>query len=618
MGATLNTITLGGLAIAIGEVVDDAIIDVENIFRRLRQDRLSANRRSTFDVILEASLEVRSAVVYATFIVALVFLPVLSMTGVQGKIFAPLGVAYILAIFASLGVALTLTPALCAAMLPQTVLEDETRFVRHLKKVHRRWLEGLLDRPRMAALAVGAVCVAAAATLPFFGGSFLPELQENSFIMHMAGIPGTSIGESMRIGHEVSTALLRDRDVKSISQRAGRAELGEDTVGPNESEFDVTVNPRGGEEVDEAQDRIRRILARFPGYDFGLNSFLTERIEETLSGQHTDVVVSVFGNDLDVLDRTDEAVARILREIRGGVDVRVQAPGGMPQMLVRLKPDRLVQFGFAPLDVLSAVATAYQGTSVAQTYDGNRIFGVSVILDPADRRDPEAVGGLLLQNEQGNLVPLRELASVSLGSGRYSILHDGGRRVQVVTCNVRGRALDSFVPEAQKRIGALKLPADTYIEFGGAAEARAGALREILSNSIIAAVLIFLLLYIAFRNLRNLSLVLVNVPFALVGGVLAAWLAGGYLSLGSIVGFVTLFGITMRNSIMMISHFDHLTVNEGMIWGRDTALRGASERLLPILMTATVTALGVLPLALGSEKPGREIEGPMAIIILGG
>jgi CzcA family heavy metal efflux pump len=618
IGATLNTITLGGLAIAIGEVVDDAIIDVENIFRRLREDRFSTNRRSTFDVILDASLEVRGAVVYATLVVALVFLPVLSMTGVQGKIFAPLRTAYILAILASLGVALTLTPALCAVMLPQAISQAETRFVRHLKEVHGRWLEGLLDRPRIAALAVGAVCVAAAAALPFFGGSFLPELQENSFIMHMAGIPGTSIDESMRIGREVSTALLHDRDVKSISQRAGRAELGEDTVGPNESEFDVMVNPREGDEVDEAQDRIRGVLGRFPGYDFGLNSFLTERIEETLSGQHTDVVVSVFGNDLDVLDHTGEAVARMLREVRGGVDVRVQAPGGMPQMLVRLKPDRLVQFGFEPLDVLSTIATAYQGAKVAQTYDGNRIFAVSVILDPADRRDPEALGGLLLQNEQGNLVPLRELASVSLGSGRYSILHDGGRRVQVVTCNLRGRALDSFVAEAQKCIGALKLPADTYIGFGGAAEARAGALREILSNSIIAAILIVVLLYIAFGNLRNLSLVLVNVPFAMVGGVLAAWLAGGYLSLGSIVGFVTLFGITMRNSIMLISHFDHLTASEGMTWGRESALRGASERLLPILMTATVTALGVLPLALGSEKPGREIEGPMAIIILGG
>jgi Cu/Ag efflux pump CusA len=380
----------------------------------------------------------------------------------------------------------------------------------------------------------------------------------------------------------------------------------------------VTVSPPAGEDVDEAQERIRQILARFPGYDFGLNSFLTERIEETLSGQTADVVVSVFGNDLDVLDQAGNAVAGILSGIRGGVDVRVQAPGGMPQMVVRLKPNRLVQFGFAPLDVISAVGVAYQGSEVAQIYDGNRIFGVSVILDPADRLDPESLGGLLLQNEQGNLVPLRELASISLGSGRYSIMHDGGRRVQVVTCNVRGRALDSFVTEAQKKIGALKLSTGTYIEFGGTAEARASALRQILVNSIIAAVLIFVLLFLAFGNLGNLCLVLVNVPFALVGGVLAAWFAGGYLSLGSIVGFVTLFGITMRNSIMMISHFDHLTTNEGMTWGREAVLRGASERLLPILMTATVTALGVLPLALGSEKPGREIEGPMAIIILGG
>jgi CzcA family heavy metal efflux pump len=618
MGATLNTITLGGLAIAIGEVVDDAIIDVENIFRRLRENRLSGHHRSTFDVILDASLEVRSAVVYATFVVALVFFPVLSMTGVQGKIFAPLGIAYILAILSSLGVALTLTPSLCAVMLPQPKSEFETRFVLWLKKVHRRWLERLLNRPHLAALAVVPLCLAAAATLPFFGGSFLPEFQENSFIMHMAGIPGTSIGESMRIGREVSTALLRDGDVKSVAQRAGRAELGEDTVGPNESEFDVTVSPPEGEEVDEAQDRIRYILARFPGYDFALKSFLTERIEETLSGRPADVVVSVFGNNLDNIDHAAGAVARILAGVRGGVDVRVQAPAGMPQMLVRLKPDRLVQFGFEPLNVLSAIGTAYQGTKVAQIYDGNRIFDVSVILDPADRLDPESLGGLLLHNEQGNILPLRELASVSLGSGRYSILHDGGRRVQLVTCNVRGRALDSFVSEAQKQIGALKLRAGTYIEFSGAAEARAGALRQILSNSIIVAVLILVLLYLAFGNVRNLSLTLVNVPFALVGGVLAAWLAGGNLSLGSIVGFVTLFGITMRNSIMMISHFDHLTANEGMIWGRETALRGASERFLPILMTATVTALGVLPLAVGSEKPGREIEGPMAIIILGG
>ncbi|MBE3604865.1 efflux RND transporter permease subunit [bacterium] len=617
-GATLNTITLGGLAIAIGEVVDDAIIDVENIFRRLRENRASASPRPVFNVILDASLEVRSAVVYATFVVAAVFFPVLMMSGVEGRIFAPLGIAYILAILASLAVALTVTPALCAAMLPRSASRAEPHFAERLKQLHRRWLEAVLDRPRVVAIGVAAVCIGVAASLPFFGGSFLPELQENSFIVHMAGVPGTSIPESMRMGRRVSVALLRDPDIKSVDQRDGRAVLGDDTLGPQESEFDVTVAPQNGEDLDTAQDRIRRILSRFPGFDFGLNSFLTERIEETLSGQTADVVVGIFGDNLGALDEVGDEVARVLRGTRGGVDVRMLAPGGMPELTVRLKPDRLAQFGFAPLDVLSAIGTDYQGTEAAQTYDENRIFPVSVILDPAARLDPEALGGVMLRNARGNLVPLRELASIALETGRYAILHDGGRREQIVTCNVAGRALDSFVADVQRKVAAIHLPAGAYVEFGGAAEARAHAVSQMLLDSIIAAVIIFILLYLAFGNLRNLTLVLINVPFALVGGVLAAWIGGGYLSLGSIVGFVTLFGITMRNSIMMISHFEHLVTREGATWGRDAALRGASERLIPILMTAAVTALGVLPLALGAETPGREIEGPMAIIILGG
>ncbi|HJU28380.1 MAG TPA: efflux RND transporter permease subunit, partial [Candidatus Binataceae bacterium] len=303
MGATLNTITLGGLAIAIGEVVDDAIIDVENIFRRLRENGAGANPRPAFNVILDASIEVRGAVVYATFVVALVFLPVLTMGGVQGRIFAPLGIAYILAIFASLIVALTVTPALCAAMLPRSAADAETRFVRRLKRLHRGWLETLLEHPYVLIAAVGALCLGPLATLPFFGGSFLPELAENSIVVHMAGIPGTSIPESMRMGREVTRTLLRDRDIESIAQRVGRAVLGEDLLGPQQSEFDVTIQPRDGEDVDAAEQRIRRILARFPGYDFGLNSFLTERIDETVSGETADVVVSIFGHSFDALDR---------------------------------------------------------------------------------------------------------------------------------------------------------------------------------------------------------------------------------------------------------------------------------------------------------------------------
>ena len=619
LGVTLNTLTLGGLAIAIGEVVDDAIIDVENVFRRLNENRSLGSPRGALEVILQASLEVRSAVVYATFVVALVFLPVLTMSGVQGRIFAPLGWAYILAIMASLGVALTVTPALCLMMLRNAKAAPETAFVRSLKARHRRMLERASENPDLVIGGAAILCLLAIGALPFFGGSFLPALQERSFVLHMVAVPGTSLEESMRAGTKVTRALLQNPQVKSVAQRIGRAELGEDTLGPHESEFDVRLKPLTGESVDDVENELKKTLASFPGYDFSMNSFLTERIQETLSGEQADVVVKIFGSDLDTLDRAATQIAAVLSRIRGATGVRVQSPGGMPQMVVRLDSAKLVQFGFRPVDVLDAIRTAYQGSDVAQVYDGNRFFDVAVILDPEDRRRPESVKDLMLRNTEGQLMPLGELASVTLAPGRYAILHDGARRVQVVTCNVQGSDLTSFVAAAEREIGQrVTLASGTYIEFSGAAEARAQSEHEILVNSLIAAVVIVCLLFIAFGNVRNLMLVLVNVPFAFVGGVLAALVTGGWLSLGSMVGFVTLFGITMRNSIMMISHFEHLVSAEGMTWGPAAALRGASERLVPILMTAIVTALGLLPLALGSGAPGREIEGPMAVIILGG
>ncbi len=619
LGATLNTITLGGLAIAIGEVVDDAIIDVENIFRRLQLNRASPNPRTTFDVILDASLEVRSAVVYATFVVALVFFPVLNLSGIAGRIFAPLGWAYILAILASLAVALTVTPALCMIMLPRAGQSSETLFVRKLKAVHARWLEAISRNPEMVIGLVAGVCAAAAAMVPFFRGSFLPELRERNLVLHMAGVPGTSIRESVRTGRAITALLLANPNVQGVAQRVGRAELGDDTVGPQISEFDIKLSPLVGKDVDEVESQIRRACSGFSGWDFSMNVFETERLEEIISGEAADVAVKIFGNDLDLLDRKAEHVARVLNGTKGAVDVKVESPGGMPQMAVDLHPDRLTQFGFRPVEVLQAVGTAYQGTTVAQVYQGNRSFNVAVILDPEDRREPETVGALMVRNGEGNLLPLRELATVRLASGRYSVLHEGGRRMQVVTCNVRGRDVQSFAEEAQGKIAdRVIFPPGVYAEFAGAAQARSQAERELWLNSLIAAVVIISLLYIAFGNLRNLVLVLVNVPFALVGGIAAAAATGGYLSLGSMVGFVTLFGITTRNSIMMISHFDHLVSVERMSWGPGVAMRGASERLLPILMTALVTALGLLPLAAGSGAPGREIEGPMAIIILGG
>jgi CzcA family heavy metal efflux pump len=620
MGISLNTMTLGGLAIAIGVVVDDAIIDVENIYRRLRENAQLPSPRSAALVVLEASLEVRSAVVYATFVVVLVFLPVLAMSGIQGRLFAPLGIANVLAILASLAVALTVTPALCFLMLRrQAERAHEPRILTGAKRLYESLLMGITRRPKTVMAGALVLCVAAAALIPFFGGAFLPEMREGHFIVHMAAVPGTSLQESLRIGAQVSNELLKSPNVVSTAQQIGRAEKAEDTWGTHYTEIHVRLKPLSGDAAETVESEIRQILQKFPGVSFAIRPFLTERIEEIIAGVTAQVVIKIFGDDLDAIDAKSREIAQVVAGIRGAADVQVESPSGAPQIVVQLRADRLKQLGFRPVDVLEGVQTAYQGAAVAQTYEANRVFDVTVILDPEVRQNPEAVGDLILENDQGARVPLRELAEVYPTTGRYMILHDGSRRRQAVTCNVRGRDLSSFVEEARRVVTSkVRFEQGIYPVFGGADAARAQAQSEILLYSIIAGVCILTLLSIVFRTVRNLALVLVNLPFALVGGVLAVFFTGGYLTVGSMVGFVTLFGITTRNSIMMISHFEHLVTEEGMTWGPDAAIRGAVERLAPVLMTALVTGLGLLPLALGSGDPGREIEGPMAIVILGG
>jgi len=618
-GVSLNTLTLGGFAIAIGVVVDDAIIDVENILRRVRQNLTLATPPPLMQVVLEASLEVRSAVVYATFIIALVFFPILTMTGIQGKLFTPLATAFILAILASLAVALTVTPALCLAMLSRTKPHEEPRYVRWMKERHCRWLGALSQRPRTVMVVALVIFFGALATLPFFGGEFLPEFREGHFIVHMASVPGTSLEASLRLGRQATEELLKNPHIRSVSQQAGRAENGEDTWGTHYSELDVDLKPLSGEEAEGVMGEIRQALEKFPGVTFRVLPFLAERMEETLSGATAQIVVNIFGDDLDVLDQKAGQVRQVLAGVGGATDVQIESQPNSPQMVTRLRPERLTEFGFLPVDVLDAIQTAYQGADVAQVYEGNRVFDVTVILDEASRKAPEQIGALLLRNSEGQRMPLRELAEIYPVTGRYVVAHEGARRRQQVSCNVAGRDMGSFVAEMKKQIAAkVAFPSGVYPVFGGSGLVQSAARRELLLNSAIAGIGIILLLSIVFHNTRNLLLVLANMPFALIGGVLAVFATGGSLSLGSLVGFVTLFGITTRNSIMMISHFEHLVQQEGMAWGLETAIRGASERLLPILMTALVTALGLLPLALGTGEAGREIEGPMATVILGG
>jgi CzcA family heavy metal efflux pump len=621
LGFGINTLTLGGLAIALGEVVDDAIIDVENIARRLREHRAAGERgRSAAAVVLDASIEVRGSVVYATFVVAVVFLPVLALTGVQGALFRPLGLAYILAILASLVVALTVTPALTLLLLGRrSHRADESPALRWIKARYSGALEWLADRPVAVGTAAALVCLGAVATLPFFGATFLPEFREGHYLIHMSAVPGTSLDESLRLGARVTEALHRDPQVRSVAQRIGRAELSEDTWGPHYSEFEVDLIPLKGKEAVTAQDDLRAILARFPGVNFAIRGFLAERIEETLTGSTAELVVRVFGDDLDSLDLAARRVAETLGRVRGTTDVQYDPPPVAPEVVVRLRPAELALYGLRPNEVLTALATATRGTRAGQVFEGNRSTDVVVTLLPERRARPEDLRALPLAGVSGRLVELGQVADVARTTGRFLISHVGARRVQTVTANVRGRDAESVTRDLERALGpSARLPAGVYAEIGGSGTAQREARAELLRNSLLAGTGILMLLWLAFGEGRRLLLVLANLPFALVGGVLAVFATGGLLSLGSLVGFVTLFGIATRNAVMLISHYDHLVREEGAAWGRATAIRGALERLGPILMTALVTALGLLPLALGSGDPGREIEGPMAIVILGG
>jgi CzcA family heavy metal efflux pump len=621
MGLSLNTMTLGGLAIAIGEVVDDAVIDVENILRRLRENRLSPNPRPAIEVVFDASIEVRSAVVYATLAVVLIFLPILSISGVAGRLFAPLAIAYVLSVLASLLVALTVTPALCLIFLGGGKFnEGEPPLVHWLRHRYRPFLLNVEKAPRIVIGVVALFTVAGAALVPLFRSNFLPELREGHFILHMSTVPGTSLEESLRVGAQVSDELMKIPYVRSVSQRAGRAEISDDTWGTHYSELDVDLKPGlNGSDNELAEQEIHKALARFPGVTSSLKTFLSERIEESVSGYTAAVALKIYGTDLDALDREAGEVARVLSSVPGAREVQVQSPPGTPRVAVQLRPEDLVRWGFEPASVLEAVHTAFQGENVGQIFQGNRVFDVTVILDPHDRNSIANIGNLPMRSPSGNYVRLNQLANIYETAGRYSILHAGARRVQTVTLNVSGGDLNAFVETARKQIlSKVKLPAGTYIEFTGTAAAQSQSRRDLLVYSLLSGFGIIALLSIVMLNTRNLLLVLTNLPFALVGGVIVVFATGGALSLGSLIGFITLFGITLRNSIMMISHYEHLTSVEGMPWGLETAIRGASERLAPILMTALVTGLGLLPLALGSGDPGREIEGPMAVVILGG
>ena len=618
MGLTLNTMTLGGFAVALGVLVDDAIIGIENILRRLRENRTLASPKPRLDVVREASLEVRGPVIYATAVVIAVFLPELFTSSVQGRFVGPLALAFIFAVVASLVVAMTSTPALCALFLRSHADRPESAWLRHLKRWQNRAVHGVGAHLKVIGAVLILLVIAALGALPFLGGTFMPDFREGHFVMQVSSsITGTSLDEMLEIGRRISADVLKLPYVQSIEQQVGRAELSEDTWGPHRSEFHVELKPDATVNQSAAQEELRGILEKYAGVQSEVVTFLGDRISESLNGETAQVAVKVFGDDLDALESTGDKLVAVLGKVPGIVDLQFKRQSGTPTIAIEVIPDGLAATGLKVEDVLNAVESAYAGKIVGQTYRGTRTIDVVVLLPDPLRHQPSRLAQLMIGSPMGP-VPLSQVARVIATQDRYSIEHDGGQRRVSVTFNVKG-SLQTIVNQAQQAIAkSVKLPTGVFIEFSGAAEAEAKTRSELVLYSGLALGLIVMILFISFHWRANSWLVLANLPFSLIGSILAIAVTGIGISLGTVVGLVTVFGVSARNAILQLAHYEHLVEVEGTPWSLDVVVRGANERLVPILMTAAVTALGLAPLAIGLNRPGQEIEGPMAVTVLGG
>lgn len=616
-GVTINTMTLGGLAVALGVVVDDAIIDVENIIRRLRAAPEGERPAAT---IISASVEVRAPVIYATLVVALVLAPVLMLSGLQGAFFAPLATAFILATLASLVVAVVVTPALSLLLLRNARLPQEPSALRRAKDAVERALGRLIGRPGTVVAGAVIATLLAAAVSTGFTAELLPSFNEGHFVLGVAGPPGTSLAVMRTYGEHITHDLLAIDGIQTVEQQIGRAEGGEDTWGTERSEFHVELRPGlSGAAQSDVQDRIHKVLDGYPGLTTEVLTFLGDRIGESLSGETASLAIGIYGTDPDALDRTADRIAAVIETVPGAIDVQRATPPRTPVVRVDVDADRAAARGLNPADVLSAVQTAYQGAATTQVIEQDRSVDVALTLPPEMRDSPEAIGSLLVRPAAGTVVPLEQVATVSLGEGRTVIGHEGGRNREVVTTNPPPAEAARVTAAIRRAIAEqVKLPPGTYLEYQGTADAATAARNELLRNVAFALVAMVALLSVAFGDPRSTVLIFASVPLAMIGGVAAVLLGGRELSLGSLVGFVTLFGVAARNAILLLAHAEHLVTVEGCDWSVETLVTATRERMTPILMTALVTALGLLPLAIGSGEAGREIQGPMAQVILGG
>lgn len=639
-GISINTLTLGGLAIAIGELVDDAIVDVENVYRRLKENWVSDNPRPLLKVIYEASSEVRNSIVYATIIVVLVFIPLFYLQGIEGRIFAPLGIAYITSIVASLVVSLTVTPALCSYLLEKknhlkhinlafwkkkkkdtsvdAAHEPDSALVRWLKKQDLKLLKWGLKRTKLVAGTAIALIIASVSIIPFFGTEFLPPFNEGTFTVNMVAPAGTSLEESNKLGTVVEQQILKVPEVSLTARRTGRAELDEHAEPPSSSEIEVALKP-GGRSREKVLEEIRNNLSVVKGVSINIGQPISHRLDHLLSGVRAQVAVKIFGNDLLTLRSNAEQLKTIISNVPGVVDVQIENQVMVPQLMIKLDRMAVQRYGLQVGNVADELEIFYNGKVVSQILDGQKSFDIVLRTDDSTRKNIDAIRNTQIAASDGSLIPLSQIAKIELENSINAVNHENTQRRIVVSANVQGRDLGSTVKEMQETVMKdLPLQEGYYLQWGGQFESQQSASKLITILSIFSIAGIFLVLYSHFKSSRIALQIMLNIPLALIGSVIAVMLTGGVFSIATMVGFITLTGIASRNGIMMISHYIHLVQHEGEEFGDKMIIRGSLERLVPVLMTALVAAFALIPLTMDATAPGKEILYPVATVILGG
>ena len=616
-GLSINTMTLGGLAIAIGELVDDAVVDVENIFRRLRENREQGNPRSVFDVVVQASQEVRSGIVYATIIIVLVFVPLFALSGIEGRLFAPLGQAYIVSILCSLLVSITLTPVMAYYLLPglKQLREHEGGLVRWLKARNAALLERAFRHPRLLMGGAGLAVLLAIAGAFLLPRAFLPPFNEGSYTINMTFNPGISLAESNRVGLIAERLLLDVPEVASVGRRTGRAELDEHAEGVHSSELDLEMKAGGRTKAEIIAD-LRRRLAVLP-VSVNIGQPIGHRLDHMLSGVRAEIALKIFGEDLDTLRGVGEDLRSRLAGIPGLTDLQLEKQVRIPQLEIRVDYGRAALYGIQPAAIVEQISSLSNGRVVSTVVDGYRRFDVTMRL-PERLRTTQGLGDLLIETPSG-WVPARQLADIRETSGPNQILRENARRRLVVLANTDGKTdMAGIVAEIRSRLAATKLPEGYSTSLEGTFQAQEEASRTIAGLSALSLTLIFAILYSRYRSAVLALIIMGNVPLALIGSVAALWLVGQPLSVASMIGFITLTGISARNGILKISHYINLALHDGMPFGRELVVRGSLERLTPVLMTALSAGLALVPLLIGADAPGKEILHPVAVTIFGG